>query len=102
MVMTVRSLRPVAPDLISAPVSPSRVSGTVLGQSLRGRASEFFVTPDTNGNRIEVPASDANAPLQRAREFCQSRGWRSSAHHRVEKVEQMSYLTDVLCGDVGG
>jgi hypothetical protein len=36
---------------------------------------------------------------ERAREFCRSRGWRSSAYQRVQSVGPISYLADVLCVD---
>ena len=101
MVMTVRSLRPVAPALMSSPTTTPPAAGTALGQSLRGWASEFFVTPDMGGHRIEVQPGIAAAASERAREFCRSRGWRSSAHQRVQTVAKTSFLADVLCVDAG-
>lgn len=96
MVMTVRSVRPLAPVIISGPSAPPSAAGP--GQSLRGWASEYFVSPDVNGVRVQVEAGQMSV---RAREFCQSRGWRASAYQRVQTVGPISYLADVLCVDAG-
>ncbi|MFL6726682.1 MAG: hypothetical protein ACJ8FS_09240 [Sphingomicrobium sp.] len=96
MVMTVRSARPVAaPIPATATVSGGPLRGS--GGSLRGLASEYFVMPDAAGNRIEVDDKVAGALLQRATEFCRTRGWRTSAYQRVQALAGRTYLADVLC-----
>ena len=91
MVMTVRSVRPVA----------ARVGAVVTGPtpSLRGLASEYFVAPDDRGARIEVPGGTAEAMSQRAQQFCRSRGWRTQAYARLQTLEGRTFLADVLCAD---
>jgi len=99
MVMTVRSVRPVANIL---PASAGlRSGGTDLGPSLRGMASEYFVAPDEGGNRVAVQPGTAEARSRRASEYCRSRGWRSSVHSRLQTVAGTVYLADVLCVDPG-
>lgn len=95
MVMTVRSARPVAAVL------PAAAATLAPGQSLRGVASEYFVGPDEGGNRVEVQAGTAEAGSRRAHEFCRSRGWRSSAHERLQTVGGRVFLADVLCVEAG-
>jgi hypothetical protein len=97
MVMTVRSVRPLAPVITTGQSAPPTATGP--GQSLRGWASEYFVSPDVNGARVQVEAGQELST--RAREFCRSRGWRASAYQRVQTVGSISYLADVLCVDVG-
>jgi hypothetical protein len=99
MVMTVRSVRPIAPVLTATGSAPPGGSGGAGGQSLRGWASEFFVSPDVNGNRVQVQSGTAEGMSQQARDFCRSRGWRSSGHQRVQTVGANTYLADVLCVD---
>jgi hypothetical protein len=97
MVMTVRSVRPLAPVITAGPSTPPSAMGP--GQSLHGWASEYFVSPDVNGVRVQVDAGQGMS--ERAREFCRSRGWRAAAYQRVQTVGPNSYLADVLCVDVG-
>jgi hypothetical protein len=97
MVMTVRSVRPLAPVLTSRGSGPPSTSGP--GQSLRGWASEFFVSPDVNGARVQLQDGSGAGMGERAREFCRTRGWRFSAHQRVQTIGEASYLADVLCVD---
>ena len=98
MVFNVRSVRPVAPRITTVGQS---VGAIVTGPnpSLRGMASEFFVAPDTNGARIEVPAGTSEAMSVSAREFCRVRGWRYSVHARLQTLEGRTFLADVLCSD---
>jgi len=98
MVFNVRSVRPVAARITT--VSQS-VGAVVTGPnpSLRGMASEFFVAPDTNGARIEVPAGTSEAMSVSAREFCRTRGWRYAVHSRLQTLENRTFLADVLCSD---
>ena len=97
MIMTVRSARPVAAIL---PASPEVRAGVARpGQSLRGVASEYFVAPGEGDSRIEVQPGTAEAMSQRANIFCRARGWRSSAHGRLQTVGGRVYLADVLCVD---
>jgi len=100
MVMTVRSVRPIAPVITSSNPAPP-AGATSGGQSLRGWASEYFVSPDVNGSRIQIETGMSERVAERARDFCRSRGWRASAHQRVQTVGQLSYLADVLCVDNG-
>jgi hypothetical protein len=102
MIMNVRSARPVATILTSASGPPTSQSLRGGGGSLRGIASEYFVAPDSGGNRIEVQPGTAEAMSRRAIEFCQARGWRTSAHERLQSVMGKFYLADVLCADTGG
>jgi hypothetical protein len=97
MVMTVRSARPVAAVLPTSAIA--RAGGAPTGQSLRGVASEYFVAPDEGGSRVEVQPGTAEAMTRRASEFCRTRGWRSSAHGRMQKAGGRMYLADVLCVD---
>jgi hypothetical protein len=97
MAMTVRSVRPVAPPIpATAIVSPGQVKAS--GGSLRGLASEFFVTPEEGGNRIEVDPAGGALP-RRATEFCRTHGWRTSAYEREQAIDGRRYLADVLCTD---
>lgn len=103
MVMTVRSARPVAAILqatatAAAPGQP--LPGT--GQSLRGLASEYFVSPAAGGNRVEVTPGTAEAMTRQAGEFCRIHGWRTSAYERLQTVGGRFYLADVLCVDDAG
>ena len=95
MVMTVRSVRPVAAVLPSTAVAPGRVMGD--GRSLRGVASEYFIAPDQRGSRVEVQPGTGEAMTRRAIEFCRARGWRTSAHERLQSIGGRFFLTDVLC-----
>jgi hypothetical protein len=99
MVMTVRSVRPLAPVITTGSSAPPSATGP--GQSLRGWASEYFVSPDVNGVRVQVQTATGEGMAERAREFCRSRGWRASAYQRVQSVGPVSYLADVLCVDAG-
>lgn len=99
MVMTVRSVRPLAPVITAG--QPGAPNATGPGQSLRGWASEFFVSPDVNGVRIQVQTATGEGMADRAREFCRSRGWRAAAYQRVQTAGSVSYLADVLCVDAG-
>lgn len=97
IIMTVRSVRPVArtiPESATVAVQQAGVRGS--GPSLRGLASEFFVIPDAGGTRVEVVAGASDASRVAA-EFCRSRGWRTSAHERVQTVTGRLLLADVLC-----
>lgn len=96
MVMTVRSARPVAPPIpANATLSARPLAGS--DASLRGLASEFFVMPQDNGNRIEVAAN--GGILERATEFCRAHGWHVSAYAREQSIQGRRYLADVLCTD---
>jgi hypothetical protein len=98
MVMSVRSVRPVAPKITTV----GAAVGTVVtgpNPSLRGMASEYFVAPDDRGARIEVPGGTAEAMSQRAQQFCRSRGWRTQAYARLQTLEGRTFLADVLCSD---
>lgn len=98
MVMTVRSARPVAPPIAA---SASAAIGSVKGSdvSLRGLASEFFVLPQENGNRIEVDGSGSRSASERAAGFCRAHGWHGSAYEREQAIGGREYLADVLCSD---
>ena len=100
MIMTVRSARPVAAVLTSTSGPASSLRGG--GSSLRGIASEYFVAPADRGNRIEVQPGTAETASRRAIEFCQARGWRTSAYERLQSVAGRFYLADVLCAETGG
>lgn len=105
MVMTVRSARPVAGILPSDATTPGQSPGQPLrgtGQSLRGLASEYFVSPEAGGIRVEVNPGTAEAMTRQAGEFCRTRGWRTSAHERLQTVGGRFYLADVLCVNDSG
>jgi len=100
MVMTVRSVRPVAGIIPSDATASGQSPGQPLrgtGQSLRGLASEYFVTPEAGGIRVEVTPGTAEAMTRLAGDFCRTRGWRTSAHERLQTVGGRFYLDDVLC-----
>lgn len=101
MIMTVRSVRPVAALLTASEMPAGQSARGIPGQSLRGLASEYFVTPETGGSRVEVQPGTGEAMTRRAGEFCRSRGWRTSAHERLQTVGGRVYLADVLCVDTG-
>ena len=94
MVMTVRSVRPVA-AILSADVTADGQPVRGIGRSLRGLASEYFVSPENAGNRVEVVPGTAEAMTRGAGEFCRTRGWRTSAHERLQSVAGRFYLADV-------
>lgn len=96
MVMTVRSVRPVA-SILSAETTADGQPLRGNGRSLRGLASEYFVSPETAGNRVEVTPGTAEAMSRGAADFCRTRGWRTSAHERLQTVGGRFYLADVLC-----
>ena len=98
MVMTVRSVRPVSAIIPAA--GASSTGGSSRGRSLRGATSEYFVTPEVGGNRVEVQPGTAEEMSRRAGEFCRARGWRSSNYERLQSVAGRFYLADVLCVDV--
>lgn len=95
MVMSVRSVRPVAPPLSEGASSAAGVGVRGSGTSLRGMDAEFFVMPDANGVRVEV-APGARS-LDAAQAFCRSKGWRTSSHERIQTVSGRTLLADVLC-----
>ena len=101
LIMTIRSARPVA-GVIPEMAGASSGGVAASGKSLRGMASEYFVTPDEGGNRIEVPAGTGESTSARAQEFCRAKGWRTSAYARLQTVGGRYYLADVLCSDTGG
>lgn len=98
MVITVRSVRPVAARITTI---GANVGAVVTGPnpSLRGMASEYFVAPDDRGARIEVTPGTSEAMSQKARDFCRSRGWRKEAYARLQTLEGRTFLADVLCAD---
>ncbi len=103
-VMNVRSARPVAPVITSAPPSsgPAASVGTVGGgpwPTLRGLSSEYFIAPDANGNRILVASGKSEEASRLAEDFCRQRGWRTSAYERLQSIGGHTYLADVLCAD---
>lgn len=88
-VFIVRSVRPIAPMIVTR-VSPPN-------QSLRGVASEFFVAPNRNHQRVAVPPANAQEMRRAADDFCRSAGWQKSAHAQVQNDGSNYYLVDVLC-----
>jgi len=103
-IVTVRSARPVAPVITSAPpgAGPAATVGTVGGgpwPSLRGLSSEYFIAPDAGGNRILVASGKSEEASRMAQDFCRQRGWRTSAYERLQSIDGRAYLADVLCAD---
>ena len=104
MVISVRSARPVAPIITSAPPSggPAASVGNVGGgpwPTLRGLSSEYFIAPDSGGNRILVASGKSEEASRLAQEFCRQRGWQTSAYERLQSIGGRTYLADVLCAD---
>jgi hypothetical protein len=104
MVINVRSARPVAPILTAAPTTggPAASVGTVGGgpwPTLRGLSSEYFIAPDSGGNRILVASGKSEEASRLAQEFCRQRGWQASAYERLQSLGGRAYLADVLCAD---
>jgi hypothetical protein len=104
MVVNVRSARPVAAVITAVPpaAGPAAAVGTVGGgpwPSLRGLGSEYFIAPDTAGNRILVASGKSEEASRLAEEFCRARGWRTSAHERLQSIGGRTYLADVLCAE---
>ena len=98
--LTVRSARPGG--MAVAKRGTVLPPGTLTEQSLRGVASEYFVAPVENGNRVEVAAGTPEAASTRADEICRARGWQASAHEMVQSVAGRPVLADVLCVQTGG
>lgn len=99
MVMTVRSARPVAPPIAATATAAAVASVKGSDVSLRGLASEFFVLPQENGNRIEVGGRGSPSASERATGFCRAHGWHESAYEREQSIGGREYLADVLCSD---
>jgi hypothetical protein len=103
IVFNVRSARPVASIITSIPSGgPVASVGTVGGgpwPSLRGLASEYFIAPDAGGNRILVATGKSEEASRLAQDFCRARGWRTSAHQRMQSIGGRAYLADVLCAE---
>ena len=104
MIVNVRSARPVAPVITSAPPGggPAASVGTVGGgpwPSLRGLSSEYFIATDVGGNRILVASGKSEEASRLAQDFCRARGWRTSAYERLQSIGGQTYLADVLCAD---
>ena len=104
MVVSVRSARPVAPVITSAPpgTGPAAAVRTVGGgpwPTLRGLSSEYFIAPDVGGNRILVASGKSEEASRMAQDFCRQRGWRTSAYERLQEIAGRTYLADVLCAD---
>jgi hypothetical protein len=97
MVRTVRSVRPVAPAIPETAQGAGTGPVAGAGPSLKGLASEFFVVPALDGNRIEVVGNAAGAASGAATEFCRVHGWRMSVYERVQTVGGRTFLADVLC-----
>lgn len=101
-VFTVRSVRPVAPVIVT------RVSGSAAGPpsasappnlSLRGVDSEFFVAPNQGGMRVRAAGGNPEGMRKAADEFCRNAGWRQSVHARLQSNGASYYLVDVLCSN---
>jgi opacity protein-like surface antigen len=98
--LTVRSARPGG--MAVAKRGTVLPPGTLTEQSLRGVASEYFVAPVENGNRVDVAAGTPDAASARAAEFCRARGWQGSAHQMLQSIAGRPVLADVLCVRTGG
>jgi hypothetical protein len=48
---------------------------------------------------VAVLPATGEAMTRRAGDFCRARGWRSSAHARLQTDAGGKYLADVLCVD---
>lgn len=88
-VFIVRSIRPVAPMIVTR-VSPPN-------QSLRGVGSEFFVAPTRGPGRVAVAPGHPEEMRRAADDFCRSAGWQIAAHAQVQQDGPNYYLIDVLC-----
>jgi hypothetical protein len=104
MVFNVRSARPVAAIITAVPTTGGPAAEiTKIGggpwPSLRGLASEYFIAPDSGGNRILIASGKSEEASRLAEEFCRARGWRTSAHERLQSIEGRAYLADVLCSE---
>jgi hypothetical protein len=102
MVFAVRSARPIAPVIRSAPVIAPGGAVNAPNQSLRGFASEFFVAPNQGGQRVAVPDNKPENMRGAADRFCLAAGWRQSVHARVQEAGGAYYLADVLCSNEPG
>jgi hypothetical protein len=90
-IFSVRSVRPVATAIRSAP------GVTLANKSLRGADSEFFVAPTRGSERVGIVGGKLGTMQDSADSFCQSAGWRRAAHARLQSVGGTYYLIDVLC-----
>lgn len=104
MIFNVRSARPIAPIITAVPPGGGpAVSVTEVGggpwPSLRGLASEYFIAPDSGGNRILVASGKSEEASRLAEDFCRARGWRTSAYERLQSIDGRVYLADVLCAE---
>ena len=94
----VRSARPVGSAVVARP-GTLLPPGTITTQSIRGVASEYFVAPERDGQRIAV--KDDDEAEKAANALCRAAGWRGSRHEVVETVNGATFLADVLCVQKG-
>ena len=98
IVLSVRSARPVGSAVVARP-GTLLPPGTITTQSIRGVASEYFVAPERDGQRISV--KDDGEAKKAADALCRAAGWRGSRHEVVETVNGGTFLADVLCVQKG-
>ena len=90
-VFNIRSARPIAPVVRATVAAPN--------QSVRGVASEFFVSPRQGAVRLSIPANSPEQMREKATAFCRAAGWRQAVHAKLQEGSGVYYLVDVLCAN---
>ena len=90
-VFNIRSARPIAPVVRASVAAPN--------QSVRGVASEFFVSPREGAGRLSIPSNSPEQMRDKANAFCRAAGWRQSVHAKLQEGSGVYYLVDVLCAN---
>ena len=90
-VFNIRSARPVAPVVRANVAAPN--------QSVRGVASEFFVSPRDAGGRVSIPSNNPEQMREKANAFCRAAGWRQAVHVQLQEGSGAYHLIDVLCAN---
>lgn len=94
-VVSIRSARPIAPVVRSAP------GAVVPNGSLRGLTSEFFTAPRQGDARVGIAKNNPEDMRRSATEFCRRAGWRGAAYSQLQEVGGSYFLIDVLCSNDG-
>ena len=92
-VFNIRSARPIAPVVRASVAAPN--------QSVRGVASEFFVSPREGNGRLSIPSNSPEQMRDKANAFCRAAGWRMAVHVQLQEGSGAYHLIDVLCANEG-
>ena len=90
-IFNIRSARPIAPVVRATVAAPN--------QSVRGVASEFFVSPREGSGRLSIPSNNPEQMRDKANAFCRAAGWRMAVHVQLQEGSGVYHLIDVLCAN---